>query len=204
MAIDFSQVKSITISEGVVKKIEDANGNVLWVEPAVARNLAINFVRTFCIAVKVNGTVDCFTKTDMASISPGSDTSGVASLYMSCKLDGGSSQGVWNATASAYRTNYTIGPASVFQIALIIPGGAISSASSSSTSQDATVTLPSASTPGYTLISNTQLARAGGNSTKHGKCRRVVFQYSGSGNITITNNSSHPSYYTSKYTISIS
>lgn len=30
MAIDFSQVKTITIPEGSVKKITDSNGNVLW------------------------------------------------------------------------------------------------------------------------------------------------------------------------------
>lgn len=30
MAIDFSQVKAITIPEGAVKKITDSNGNILW------------------------------------------------------------------------------------------------------------------------------------------------------------------------------
>ena len=30
MAIDFSQVKTITIPEGSVKKITDSNGNTLW------------------------------------------------------------------------------------------------------------------------------------------------------------------------------
>ena len=30
MAIDFSQVKTITIPEGEVTKITDANGKVLW------------------------------------------------------------------------------------------------------------------------------------------------------------------------------
>lgn len=30
MAIDFSKVKSITIPEGEVTKITDADGNVLW------------------------------------------------------------------------------------------------------------------------------------------------------------------------------
>ena len=30
MPIDFSQVKAITIPEGEVTKITDANGNVLW------------------------------------------------------------------------------------------------------------------------------------------------------------------------------
>ena len=30
MAIDFSQVKTITIPEGSVKKITDSNGVVLW------------------------------------------------------------------------------------------------------------------------------------------------------------------------------
>ena len=30
MAIDFSQVKTITIPEGSVKKITDSNGNILW------------------------------------------------------------------------------------------------------------------------------------------------------------------------------
>lgn len=30
MTIDFSQVKSITIPEGEVTKIIDADGNVLW------------------------------------------------------------------------------------------------------------------------------------------------------------------------------
>ena len=30
MPIDFSQVKTITIPEGEVTKIIDANGNVLW------------------------------------------------------------------------------------------------------------------------------------------------------------------------------
>ena len=30
MAIDFSQVKTITIPEGSVTKITDYNGNVLW------------------------------------------------------------------------------------------------------------------------------------------------------------------------------
>ena len=30
MAIDFSQVKAITIPEGSVKKITDSNGNILW------------------------------------------------------------------------------------------------------------------------------------------------------------------------------
>lgn len=30
MTIDFSQVKSITIPEGEVTKITDADGNVLW------------------------------------------------------------------------------------------------------------------------------------------------------------------------------
>lgn len=32
MAIDFSQVKTITIPEGSVKKITDSNGNILWKE----------------------------------------------------------------------------------------------------------------------------------------------------------------------------
>ena len=32
MAIDFSQVKTITIPEGSVKKITDSNGAVLWKE----------------------------------------------------------------------------------------------------------------------------------------------------------------------------
>ena len=32
MAIDFSQVRAITIPEGSVKQIEDSNGNVLWKE----------------------------------------------------------------------------------------------------------------------------------------------------------------------------
>ena len=32
MAIDFSQVKTITIPEGPVKKITDSNGNILWKE----------------------------------------------------------------------------------------------------------------------------------------------------------------------------
>lgn len=30
MAIDFSQVKTITIPEGSVTKITDSNGNILW------------------------------------------------------------------------------------------------------------------------------------------------------------------------------
>ena len=30
MPIDFSQVKTVTIPEGSVTKITDANGNVLW------------------------------------------------------------------------------------------------------------------------------------------------------------------------------
>ena len=30
MAIDFSQVKTITIPEGEVTKITDADGNVIW------------------------------------------------------------------------------------------------------------------------------------------------------------------------------
>lgn len=30
MAIDFSQVKTITIPEGSVTKITDSNGNTLW------------------------------------------------------------------------------------------------------------------------------------------------------------------------------
>ena len=30
MAIDFSQVKTITITEGSVTKITDSNGNILW------------------------------------------------------------------------------------------------------------------------------------------------------------------------------
>ena len=30
MAIDFSQVKTITIPEGSVKKITDSTGNTLW------------------------------------------------------------------------------------------------------------------------------------------------------------------------------
>ena len=30
MAINFSQVKTITIPEGSVKKITDSNGNILW------------------------------------------------------------------------------------------------------------------------------------------------------------------------------
>ena len=30
MAIDFSQVKTITIPEGSVKKITDSTGNILW------------------------------------------------------------------------------------------------------------------------------------------------------------------------------
>ena len=30
MAIDLSQVKTITIPEGSVKKITDSNGNILW------------------------------------------------------------------------------------------------------------------------------------------------------------------------------
>ena len=32
MAIDFSQVKTITIPEGSVTKITDPNGNILWQE----------------------------------------------------------------------------------------------------------------------------------------------------------------------------
>ena len=32
MAIDFSQVNTITIPEGSVKKITDSNGNILWQE----------------------------------------------------------------------------------------------------------------------------------------------------------------------------
>lgn len=32
MAIDFSQVKTITIPEGSVKKITDSAGNILWKE----------------------------------------------------------------------------------------------------------------------------------------------------------------------------
>ena len=32
MAIDFSQVKTITIPEGSVTKITDSNGNILWKE----------------------------------------------------------------------------------------------------------------------------------------------------------------------------
>ena len=32
MAIDFSQVKAITIPEGSVTKITDSNGTVLWKE----------------------------------------------------------------------------------------------------------------------------------------------------------------------------
>ena len=35
MAIDFSQVKTITIPEGSVKKITDSNGNILWKENLV-------------------------------------------------------------------------------------------------------------------------------------------------------------------------
>ena len=35
MAIDFSQVKMITIPEGSVKKITDSNGNILWKENLV-------------------------------------------------------------------------------------------------------------------------------------------------------------------------
>ena len=30
MAIDFSQVKTITIPEGSVKQIQDSNGNIIW------------------------------------------------------------------------------------------------------------------------------------------------------------------------------
>lgn len=35
MAIDFSQVKTITIPEGSVTKITDSNGNILWKENIV-------------------------------------------------------------------------------------------------------------------------------------------------------------------------
>ena len=35
MAINFSQVKAITIPEGSVKKITDSNGNILWKENLV-------------------------------------------------------------------------------------------------------------------------------------------------------------------------
>ena len=38
MAIDFSQVKSLTIPEGSVKQITDSQGNILWKEPS-ARTL---------------------------------------------------------------------------------------------------------------------------------------------------------------------
>lgn len=165
---------------------------------SVVAKWSTSWTSTYIYAVQVNG--DAFTRT-AANASAGNGNA-IGSMYIAYKVDNeGTAPAIW--TSNGNRTGFTTSTyGKKVRIAILLPGGAIGSAKSYSSSQDATFTLPATGTAGYTLISNTQMDKAEGN-TKYGKCRRVIFEYSGNKTIKLTNNSTHPSYYTSKMTISL-
>lgn len=165
------------------------------------RQWQVSWARSWLYINNVNG--DAFTRT-APNTNAWSDTgSSVSSMYIAYKIDDGSSSPIW--TTTAYRTGFTTSPAGhKVTICVLAGGGAIGTGSSYNSNQDARITLPSSNTPGYTLISNTQMGHAQ-NDPKHGRCRRVIFEYTGTGNITITSQSTKASagYWQPRLTISI-
>lgn len=168
---------------------------------SVVAKWAVSWASTWIYKDHVAGTA--FTIAD-SSISAGTDN-GLSSMYIAYKVNNsGTAPAIW--TSSGYRTGFTTSTNGYkVRICIVLPGGAIGTARSYSSNQDAVFTLPGSSTAGYTLVSNTQLGKAQGDS-KYGKSRRVIFEYSGNGTITLTNHSSQASagYYQPRMTISIS
>ncbi len=168
----------------------------------VVANFTVSFPRSYIYAIKVDGNAFTLTNTNISS---GSDTGNVvSSLYMAYKVENsGTAPAIW--TSASYRTGFTTKTKGTFtRFCIVAPGGAIGFASSYSSNQDAQITLPSGSTAGYTLVSNTQLGKAEGND-KYGKCRRVIFDYSGTGTIRLSSTSSKASagYFQPRYAITI-
>lgn len=166
------------------------------------RQWQVSWARSYLYTSYVNG--DAFTRT-AANTSAWSYTgSDLGGMYIAYKVDDGSSSAIW--TSNGWRTGFTTSPAGhKVTICLLIGGGAIGTASSYSSNQDARITLPSSNTAGYTLISNTLTGHAENNS-KYGYCRRVIFEYIGTGNITISSQSTKASagYWQPRITIKIS
>ena len=201
MAIDFSQVKAISIPEGDVKQVS-LNGIVLWKKqtgPSL-KTFNVSWARTWMTSDYVNG--DAFTRTNSNVNAFANTGNNIGGCYIAYKIDDGTSNAIW--TSTGYRTGFTTTPeGSKITLCIIFPGGAIGSASSYSTNQDAQVTLPSSSTSGYTLVSNTTIGKAN-NNARYGVCRRVILEYTGDGTISITGSSTHSSSYYPRFTISIS
>ena len=199
MAIDFSQVKSISIPEGDVKQVS-LNGTILWKAVQSLKTFNVSWNRTWIVSSCVNG--DAFTRSN-SNVSAFSNTGNdIGGCYIAYKIDDGTSNAIW--TSTDYRTGFTTTPeGNKITLCIIFPGGAKGTASSYSTNQDAQVTLPSSSTPGYTLVSNTTIGKAENNS-KYGVCRRVILEYTGNGTISITGSSTHPNAWYPRFTISIS
>ena len=81
MAIDFSQVKTITIPEGSVKKITDSNGVVLWKEQSAGWHTVWE------------GSVTSYNKDSDIIVANLNDLSGTVTLRVtwSCSISGGDS-----------------------------------------------------------------------------------------------------------------